>query len=124
MSAEESRIDHGSAIWEEIKKDKRLMETKECLDKRIGTPSAPSVVVQLLFGIVCVGIGALFLLFVFHTFGPGTYTSDVSQGNIMDDLENKTMCLLSKAISGNRTAHNCIAYHSLIWKCCIFHLFL
>ena len=91
LQAKEKPGIDGSAIWEEIKTEKRLMELKECLYKRIGTPSAPSGVVQLLFGIACVGIGALFLLFIFHTIGPGTFTSDVSQGTIMDALDNKTI---------------------------------
>ena len=68
----------GSAVWKEIRKDKRLLELRECLYEKIGGPTRPSGIVLLLFCFMCAGLGALFLLLVFHGFGPGTFFSDAT----------------------------------------------
>ena len=82
---------NGSDVWDDIRNDGRLMDIKEGLNSKIGTPTSPSGAVQLLFGLTCIGVGAFFLLLVFHTFGPGTFSSDPSEGNILDAQRNKTV---------------------------------
>ena len=87
---EKSGID-GSAIWAKIKIDNRMMEIHEGLNKYIATPTSPSGVVQLLFCISCAGIGALFLLMVYHTLGPGTFSSEPTEGTVMELKKNNTV---------------------------------
>ena len=67
------------------------MELKECLYEKIGRPTPPSGLVGVLFCLTCAAIGALFLILVFHTIGPGTFTSDPSEGHVMEALDNKTV---------------------------------
>ena len=90
MSFEKSGID-GSTIWEKIKDDNRMLEIHEGINKHIATPTSPSGVVQLLFCISCAGIGALFLLMVYHTLGPGTFSSEPTEGTVMELKKNNTV---------------------------------
>ena len=51
----------------------------------------PSDLVGVLFCLTCAAIGALFLLLVFHTIGPGTSISDPLKDHVMEVLGNKTV---------------------------------
>lgn len=85
---------NGSSLWKEIKDDKRLLELRECLYRKMGGPTRPSNVVLALFSITCCGLGALFLLFIFYGFGPGAYLSDATLGTVAAavDSSNTTRC--------------------------------
>ena len=73
----------GSAVWRDIRDDKRLLELRECLYQKVGGPTPPSGTVLMLFCVTCAGLGAMFLLLVFHGFGHGTFFSDASGGVVV-----------------------------------------
>ena len=93
----------GSAVWKEIREDKRLLELRECLYEKIGGPTRPSGVVFVLFCLMCAGLGALFLLLVSHAFGPGSFVSDATVEAITAEGTNNSttvQCVCSAKPSG------------------------
>ena len=88
----------GSAVWKSIKDDKRLLELRECLYKKIGGPTRPSATVLALLCITCAGLGAMFLLLIFYGFGPGTFFSESSTGTAAGDTSDNNTALVVQCV--------------------------